>query len=70
MAENRPNIRVLSQVYLGEVPVSTDALDAAQKERLAVWLRVKYLNALFSGQVLFSPPAGFDLPRTRDVPSV
>lgn len=35
----------------GEVDV--DTLDPEQKEELATWLKITYLNALFRGQAVF-----------------
>lgn len=51
---NREPIRVESYVKVGEREVNTDDLTPAQKEALAGWMKVTYLNELFRGKAVFS----------------
>ncbi len=39
---------------MGEKLVSTQELNAAQKNQLGIWLKTTYLNALFQGEAVFT----------------
>lgn len=52
MAKHR-EIQTESYVHIGEGTVNTDELDDEQRRRLAAWLKVTYLNALFRGKAEF-----------------
>ena len=49
-------IKAVSYVHMEDKLVSTQELNAAQKEQLGVWLKTSYLNTLFQGQAVFTPP--------------
>jgi len=64
VAKKEQKIKVISQVHVGDKIVPVSELTPEQKDRLAVWLKVTYLNTLFAGQAVFSPPEGFEMPGT------
>lgn len=54
MARKQQKIKCISYVRVGGELVETSKLSPEQKERLATWLKVTYLNALFAGRAEFS----------------
>lgn len=55
MAKEKRKIRAVSYVHVGDRLVCTDALTQGQKQQLATWIKVTYLNALFAGKAVFYP---------------
>lgn len=53
MALKYEDIKVVSYVHVGKELVNTEDLTPGQKERLAVQLRINWLNGLFAGQAVF-----------------
>ena len=49
----KPKIKVVSYVHVGDQLVCTDDLTEEQRRDLATWLKSTYLNALFMGQAEF-----------------
>lgn len=49
----KPKIKVVSYVHVGDQLVCTDDLTDEQRRDLATWLKSTYLNALFAGQAEF-----------------
>lgn len=49
----RQKIRTESFVHVGDKLVNTKDLNDDQRRRLATWLRITYLNALFEGKATF-----------------
>lgn len=49
----KQEIRTESFVHIGDKLVNTDDLDDGQRRRLATWLKITYLNALFQGKARF-----------------
>ena len=64
MARKSQKITTSSQVRVGDQMVQVKDLNEEQKERLAIGLKVSYLNTLFKGQAEFYPPPGFEI--TKD----
>lgn len=58
-------IKCISYVHVGDKLVETSQLNPEQKERLASWLKVTYLNNLYAGKAVFwaegeTPPPAAD----------
>lgn len=49
----KQEIRTESFVHVGDKLVNTDDLNDEQRRRLATWLKITYLNALFRGKAEF-----------------
>lgn len=54
----KQEIRAESFVHVGEELVNTDDLDDGRRRRLATWLKITYLNALFRGKAEFFESSG------------
>ena len=54
----KPEIRTVSFVHIGDKLVSTDDLNDEQRCKLATWLKITYLNALFHGKAAFYEISG------------
>lgn len=65
MAREKKKIKCISYCYVGDELVCTDDLNEEQKERLAVGLQVTWMNELFRGKAVFSPPPGFEVGRNE-----
>lgn len=61
MARKQQKIKVISEVMCDGKWVEVKDLDEEQRERLAIGLRVTYLNELFKGQAEFAPPPGYEI---------
>ena len=51
--EKIPKIRTVSFVHVGDKLVNSEDLDNEQRHKLATWLKLTYLNALFQGKTEF-----------------
>lgn len=54
--KKKHEIKTESYVHVGDQIVNTKDLNDEQRKRLAIWLKVTYLNALFAGRVVFYDP--------------
>lgn len=54
MARKQRKIKCISYVRVGEELVETSKLTPQQKEDLATWLKITYLNTLFAGRAVVS----------------
>lgn len=54
-------IRTESYVHVGDKLVNTDDLNDEQRRKVATWLKITYLNALFQGKAEF-----FEVSREED----
>ena len=61
MARKQQKIKVISEVMVDGKWVEVKDLNEEQRERVAIGLKVTYLNALFKGQAEFSAPPGFEI---------
>lgn len=55
MARKQQKIKVISYVRVNGELVETSQLNPEQKKKLATWLKVTYLNALYAGKAKFYP---------------
>ena len=53
LMEKKQNIKTVSYVHVGDKLVNTKDLNDEQRLRLATWLKITYLNALFEGEATF-----------------
>ena len=49
LMEKKQKIKTVSYVHVGDKLVNTKDLNDEQRRRLATWLNITYLNALFEG---------------------
>ena len=49
----KQKIKTVSYVHVGDKLVNTKDLNDEQRRRLAMWLKITYLNALFEGEATF-----------------
>ena len=61
VARKQQKIKVISEVMVDGKWVEVNSLNEEQRERLAIGLKVTYLNALFAGRAEFSAPPGFEI---------
>ena len=61
MARKQQKIKCISEVMCDGKWVEVSSLNDEQRERLAIGLKVTYLNALFAGQVEFTAPPGYEI---------
>lgn len=61
MARKQQKIKVISEVMVDGKWVEVKDLNEEQRERLAIGLKVTYLNELFKGQAEFAAPPGFEI---------
>lgn len=61
MARKPQKIKVISEVMCDGKWVEVKDLNEEQRERLAIGLKVTYLNALFAGRAEFTAPPGFEI---------
>lgn len=61
MAREKRKIKCISYCYVGDTLTPVSELNEEQKERLAVGIGIPYLNELFKGRAVISPPSGFEL---------
>jgi hypothetical protein len=53
MPRKEIEIKTRSFVHVGDKLVNTQDLTPEQKKKLATWIKVTYLNALFAGKAKF-----------------
>lgn len=54
----QPEIKTVSYVHVGDKLVNTDDLDPELKERLGIWLKLKWYGEIYRGQARFWPLEG------------